>query len=151
MSWWGWFVVAYVAAVSIPLVVIDIREHRLPNRLVVPGVALAAACAAGELATSAGRHWLPVAGGVAYFVTMLVLSLVGGLGMGDVKLAAILGVSVGFVSLEGLVGQLVLTFLAGGFVALLFWVCRRRGNIPFGPFMLLGYWATLLAAATLWA
>jgi leader peptidase (prepilin peptidase)/N-methyltransferase len=146
MSLWGWIVVAYVAAVSIPLVVVDIREHRLPNRLVVPGVALSAVCALGELVTSGGQSWVPLASAAAYFVIMLALSVAGGLGMGDVKLAAILGAGTGFVALSAVLTQVFVAFFAGGLSALGLWMFKRRGNIPFGPFMLLGFWAAMTLA-----
>jgi leader peptidase (prepilin peptidase)/N-methyltransferase len=150
MSWVGWVLFAYVAAVSVPLAVIDIREHRLPNKLVVPGIALAAVCGVLELVLTGGRHWSPLLCGGVYFALMLVLSLLGGLGMGDVKLAALLGASAGFLGVESAVISVGLAFMLGGAVALVLWLAQRRGRIPFGPFMLAGYWlSTTIALAQL--
>jgi leader peptidase (prepilin peptidase)/N-methyltransferase len=143
MSWPGVIVCAYVAAVSIPLVVVDVREHRLPNKLVVPGVALAGLCGVLELVLTGGHNFAPLLCGALYFALMLVLSLIGGLGMGDVKLAALLGVAGGFISAEAVLAQVILSFIAGGLVAGVLWMIKRRGRIPFGPFMLLGYWVVV--------
>jgi leader peptidase (prepilin peptidase)/N-methyltransferase len=146
MSWPGIVVCAYVAVVSIPLAVIDIREHRLPNTLVVPGIALAVVCGLLELVLTGGRHWSPLLCGGVYFALMLVLSLLGGLGMGDVKLAAMLGASAGFLGVESAIVSVGLAFILGGVVALVLWFAQRRGRIPFGPFMLAGYWVAMTIA-----
>lgn len=139
MSWVGWVLCAYVVAVSIPLTVVDIREHRLPNKLVVPGIALAVLCGVLQLVLSGWRDFMPLVCGAGYFALMFVLSVLGGLGMGDVKLAALLGASAGFLGGEAVVTSIVVAFVAGGAVALVLWLFKRRGRIPFGPFMLLGY------------
>ena len=146
MSWVGWVLCAYVVAVSIPLTVVDIREHRLPNKLVVPGIALAVLCGVLQLVLSGWRDFMPLVCGAGYFALMFVLSVLGGLGMGDVKLAALLGASAGFLGGEAVVTSVVVACLAGGAVALVLWLFKRRGRIPFGPFMLLGYWATMTIA-----
>ena len=146
MSWAGWVVVGYVALVSVPLTIFDVREHRLPNKLVVPGIALAGLCALTELVLSGGRHWMPLACGAAYFVFLLVLSALGGLGMGDVKLAAVLGVASGFVSWQCCAASVCGAFILGGVAACVLWLLRRRGRIPFGPFMLAGFWLAMTIA-----
>lgn len=148
MSWVGWLLCAYVAVVSIPLAVVDVREHRLPNKLVVPGIALAGLCSVLELVLSGGRNFLSLLCGALYFAFMLVLSLLGGLGMGDVKLASVLGATAGFVSGEAAAASVVLAFVFGGVVALVLWLLKRRGRIPFGPFMLAGFWASTTIALT---
>lgn len=146
MSWAGWVLCAYVALVSVPLAVIDLRQHRLPNRLVVPGIALAVVCGVAELAISGWRIPWPLLCGALYFAFMFVLALLGGLGMGDVKLAAVLGGASGFLGWQSALGSIVLAFLLGGLVALALWLAKRRGRIPFGPFMLAGFWGSTIIA-----
>jgi leader peptidase (prepilin peptidase)/N-methyltransferase len=148
MSWAGWIVVGYVAIVSVPLTVIDVREHRLPNRLVVPGIGAALALAFVQLALSAWRDWQPLVCGAGYFALMLVLSVAGGLGMGDVKLAALLGVASGFLGWQACAASLCVAFVLGGLVAGALWLAKRRGRIPFGPFMLAGFWLTTIMGIT---
>ena len=145
MNWAGWVLWSYIAVVSVPLVVIDVREHRLPNKIVVPGLCLALMSGAVVLVASAGRAWWPLVFGAMYFIAMLILSVRGGLGMGDVKLAGVLGVAAGFLGLEGSVASVALAFVLGGAVAGARWLAKRRENLAFGPFMLAGFW---VAAAT---
>jgi leader peptidase (prepilin peptidase)/N-methyltransferase len=152
MSWVGWVLCAYIAGVSIPLAVVDIRKHRLPNKLVVPGIALALLCGILELVISNGRNWTPLLCCGVYFGLMLVLGLLGGLGMGDVKLAAVLGAAAGFMGADAVVASIVAAFMLGGAVASVLWLSKRRGRIPFGPFMLAGYWAAMVAGlAAAWS
>ncbi|MEN9751738.1 MAG: hypothetical protein RLZZ600_785 [Actinomycetota bacterium] len=146
MSWAGWVLCAYIALVTAPLTVIDVRVHRLPNRLVVPGLALAALCGAWEWGSSGWTNPRPLLCGALYFAFMLVLGLLGGLGMGDVKLAGVLGVASGFLGWQSAVASLMLAFIFGGLVALGLWIAKRRGRIPFGPFMLAGFWASTTIA-----
>src|SRR4051794_12803010 len=82
-----------VAAVAPPLVRSDVAERRLPNRLVVP------ALAAGVVGL--GLTWLvdgrppiiPLIAAAAYGGSLFVFALFGGMGMGDVKVAAALGLA----------------------------------------------------------
>jgi len=81
-----------------------------------------------------------VIGGVAYFVVMLILALIvrGGLGFGDVKLAFLIGVFTGYLSLGHVLVTGIGAFLIGGLVAAFLLVTRKSGRkdaIPFGPFM----------------
>ena len=148
MSWPGIVLCAYVAAVSIPLVVIDVREHRLPNRLVVPGMGLALLCGVLEVVLTSGRGWMPLLAGVVAFAVFALLSRIGGLGMGDVKLAAVLGVASGFLGGEAALSSFALAFVLGGIAALGLWLFKRRGSLAFGPFLLLGFWASTTIALT---
>jgi leader peptidase (prepilin peptidase)/N-methyltransferase len=66
--------------------------------------------------------------------------------MGDVKLAAMLGASAGFLGVESAVISVGLAFMLGGAVALVLWLAQRRGRIPFGPFMLAGFWGSMTIA-----
>ncbi|MBI5161315.1 MAG: prepilin peptidase [Micrococcales bacterium] len=131
-----------LAAVAPELALVDAREHRLPNRMTFPALAVAAA---GVLASvvADGDSTAAIAG-AAYGGGMLLLAVLGGVGMGDAKLAALIGLACP-TSLLAL-GAPVLGLLAGGIggaVALIRGGRARR--IPFGPFLLAG-WVLALAA-----
>ncbi len=82
---------------------------------------------------------------VALFLFYLIAALVypGGMGFGDVKLAGVLGLFLGFLGWGPLVVGAFAAFLLGGLFALVLVALRRAGRksgIPFGPWMLAGAW-----------
>jgi leader peptidase (prepilin peptidase) / N-methyltransferase len=151
-------VLAYVvfAVVSLVLAVIDARTHRLPNRIVLPAypvalVLLALGCALGA---PWGSFLRALVGGAALFAFYLLLRLVQprGIGGGDVKLAGLVGIHLGFLGWAQLVVGAFAGFLLGGLFGLLLILARRaRGRtlLAFGPWMLAGTWLVVLASATL--
>lgn len=124
---------AYVALLLV-ILFIDLEYHRIPNRLVYPGAALAI------LAVPFAPHHHPVAmlaGGLVGFGLLFVIAFAypGGMGMGDVKLAGFIGLAVGF---PEVLLTLFLAFVAGGAVAATLLVRHlkgRRDPVAFGPFL----------------
>jgi leader peptidase (prepilin peptidase)/N-methyltransferase len=137
---------AYLGIVTGELCRIDVAELRLPNALVVPGLAFAIA---GALwAELAGRDaWLAaVAWGAGYATVLLAPALAGSAGMGDVKLAAVLGLVLGPLGPGAALLGSVSPFLAAGAFALV--AAGRSGvwrddHVAFGPFMLGGFWGAV--------
>lgn len=137
----------YVAAVAPELARIDLAEHRLPNRLVVPGLAVGVLAAAGSWATTGNPPLVPVVAGIAYGGLLFLLALGGGMGMGDVKLAAVLGLASPTATVA--IASPLIAFVSGGVVALVVLILRGRGTrIPFGPFLLAGFACALLVAGS---
>lgn len=136
---------------GVQLARIDVVHHLLPNRLVIPllGAGLIL------LAVAAGAHGASenllraVAGAVIMFVLYLILALTSrnGLGMGDVKLAAPLGLYLGYLGWTQLFYGGALGFVAGGLTSLVL-VLKNRGNKPtevaYGPSMLAACLAVIL-------
>ena len=145
----------WFAVCAIVLFVVDLQQHRLPNRwtgMLFAGAAiflLASTLSAPEDSTLAGR-WLPtIIGSLSYLIVMLVLHILtrAGIGMGDVKLAAGLGLYTGFIGVEALVAGFMLAFLFGGLQAMYLMVFRgakKSTRIAFGPAMLVGCAVALL-------
>lgn len=128
--------VVYLAAVTPALVLADLRSRRLPNRMVVPGIGV------GLIAVALQWSWVPLAAGLAYGGALYLMSLAGGIGMGDAKLAALIGLAAGAATLDAAVAA----FLLGGVAASIALHRRGRGTrIPFGPWLLAGYWVALTA------
>lgn len=142
----------HLAAVTEHLVRIDIDSRRLPNRLVLPGYPVALTGVALHGALTGVPPILPLVSGAAWFLFLLVLNLGGGMGMGDVKLAGVLGLCLGSIGpAQPLVG-LALAFGLGGTAGILVLVRRVGGGdsrIPFGPFLLAGFWVTVALTPTL--
>lgn len=145
-----------LTAMTIALALIDLDTKRLPNVLVAPalvvGIVLlgAAALVRGDLASLAGA----AIGGAGLFAMYLILALVsrGGMGMGDVKLAAVLGLYLGFLGWGNLLVGAFAAFVFGGVFGLVLMLVRRAGRktaIPFGPWMILGAWLGVFAGEIL--
>ena len=100
-----------------------------------------------------GNMWDAVQGAMASVVIMLVIYWAsrGGMGFGDVKLAFVLGVWLG---LEQSLLCLLLAFILGGFVGvflLLTGIKSRKDAIPFGPYLCVSGWVSLLCGKELLA
>jgi len=143
----GWATPALVVAATAgaALWVIDARTHRLPDALTYPTTAVVAALLA--LAALAGGTWdaalRALLGGLLLGGAYLLLHLVhrSGMGRGDVKLAALLGLVTAWYGWSTLVAAAVLPILLGGSVALALMASRRasRGTaLAFGPYLLAG-------------
>ncbi len=139
-----WLVPAYLVFLwtMILLTVTDLDTKLIPNRILGPGTAtVLALVVAGHFIEPSGGSLVDAAiGGSAHFVVMFVLAFIvrGGLGFGDVKLALIIGVSAGYLSLGHVLVAGIGSFLIGGTVAAFLLITRRQGRkdaIPFGPFM----------------
>lgn len=136
-----------LAAVAPPMARVDLAEHRLPNALVIPALLAGAGgiglswLVSGSPAPGASLL-VPVAAAVIYAGLLFVLALFGGMGMGDVKLAAALGLASPTVTIA--LASPLLAFLFGGVAAVVVLIRRgARARIAFGPFLLAGYFAAL--------
>jgi leader peptidase (prepilin peptidase)/N-methyltransferase len=157
----SWPLVPYalVFSVLLALSVIDLELYLLPNRIVYPAV-VASLVAIVPLSLLVdddplGRILGAVAGGVGYFLLLglflLAFELVmrkEGMGAGDVKLAALLGVWVGWIDpvlvFHALLAGAVLGLVVGAVV-----LAVRRSNrpYPFGPWLVLGALLVILASS----
>lgn len=155
-------VVAHAALclVLVALSVIDIETLRLPDRLTFPTAAAAALVIAGS--AWVGDEWVQLTGAavgaVTYFGVLLVAHLVHprGMGFGDVKLAFVMGLFLGWPSGGGLASVVVVVwamligFGLGSVLGMGILVVRgRSAPYPFGPFLVAGTVAVILSAPTL--
>jgi leader peptidase (prepilin peptidase)/N-methyltransferase len=148
----------YLAAVSIALALIDLDVHRLPNKIVLPAYVVGAVLL-GSAALITGDYDRLIGAGIglaalwlAYFLMAILYP--GGMGFGDVKLAGVLGLFLGWLGWGPLLVGSFAAFLLGGVFAVGLLVTRRvtrKGGIPFGPWMLLGAWVGIFAGDTLWS
>jgi leader peptidase (prepilin peptidase)/N-methyltransferase len=136
----------YVAATAPELSRIDLAEHRLPNRVVVPGLGVGLLAVGGSWLTTGTPPLVPLLAAIAYAGVLFLFALGGGMGMGDVKLAAVLGLASPTATVA--IASPLLAFLTGGVAAVAVLIARgRRARIPFGPFLLAGYAGALLVEA----
>jgi leader peptidase (prepilin peptidase) / N-methyltransferase len=137
----------YLGAVGVALGVIDLEHRRLPNILTLPsyviGAALLALAVLVEPEQTWGSYLRALLGMGALFAFYFVLALIypAGMGFGDVKLAGVLGLYLGWLGWGPVVVGAFLGFLLGAVAGLALMATRRIGRkarIPFGPFMLVG-------------
>ena len=137
----------YLAAISVALAIIDFDTHTLPNRIVLPAYPVAAIVLtpASLLGGDSSRLVVAVIGCGVLFGLYLLMALAypSGMGLGDVKLAGVLGLFLGWLGLGPLAVGAFSAFLLGGLFSLLLLATRRatrKSGIPFGPWMLAGAW-----------
>jgi leader peptidase (prepilin peptidase)/N-methyltransferase len=142
-----------VAAVGLVLAVVDLTCLRLPNHL-VGAAALAALAGLGAAAVLTGRPDRLVgalAGAAVSFIGYALLALLPGarLGYGDVKLAAALGLPLGWLGWPTLLAGLALPHVLHGVVVVGLLAARRVRRdtlLPLGPALLIGAWLAVLLA-----
>jgi len=156
---WTWALVLWVplVPVSVALAVVDWRTRLLPTAVIRPTYAvLVVLVLAGWAVTGdtdavvrAALGWL-VAGGL-YGLLWLIYPR--GLGFGDVRLAGVLGIALGWVGWGAVLVGVYAGFLLGGILGGLLSVLRivDRKGFPFGPFMLLGALVGLLWGEPIWS
>lgn len=146
----------YLAAVGVALAAIDLDTRRLPDALTLPSYVVGAvllgvaAAVEGEWGDY-GRALLAMAALYAFYFALMLLKS-GGMGFGDVKLAGVLGLYLGWLGWgEVLVGTF-LGFALGAVVGVALMAAGRAGRrsaIPFGPFMLAGALVAVLAGGAM--
>ncbi|WP_051441688.1 prepilin peptidase [Arthrobacter sp. H14] len=137
--------VGYFLVIAVRLTRIDLREHRLPNKIVFPAYPVAAVLL-GVASALMGDWWgllRMILAAAALWVFYFALRWVypPGMGYGDVKLAGVLGIYLGYLSWgHALLGSAAAFVLAGitGTILLLTHKGNLKTRIPFGPFMILG-------------
>jgi leader peptidase (prepilin peptidase) / N-methyltransferase len=131
------FIGAAFAVVLVALAVIDLERRIIPNRIVLPAAAIVLA-ARLVFFSDQTLVWIAAGIGAALFFFLPLLVYPSGMGMGDVKLAFLLGVGLG----GAVVTALVVGLVAACIVALAILVrggrAARKQAIPFGPFLALG-------------
>lgn len=131
---------------------VDLHDRIIPNELVLFGLG------AGLIMIFAlpypDKTWSQaLLGGLTGFGLLLLLAILvkGGMGMGDVKLAAVIGL---FLGLNWVPMGLIFAFVLGGLVGLaliLLKIVGRKDHIPFGPYLALGAAITVLYGAQIYA
>lgn len=148
-----WVLPGYLTftVVTVTLVLTDLDWKRIPNAILFPGGAVAGAVlTVGAVLDGQGVDMgRAVAAGALYFGALFLVAVItrGGMGMGDVKLAALLGLFTGYMSWAVFTAGAILGFLIGGLVGLALLVTRRKGRkdeVPFGPPLILGAWMAIL-------
>jgi leader peptidase (prepilin peptidase)/N-methyltransferase len=156
VGWWiGLLGYLWFAAAGIALAAIDIELKRLPDAIVLPSLAVVGIMLLGSAALTGDweRILTVLIGGVALFAFFFLMVLVypAGMGLGDVKLAPLIGIAMGFVGWPAVAVGTFAGFLVGAVVGLAAIAVNSRARvegrkhaIPFGPWMLVGSWVGIV-------
>lgn len=149
-AWWAQrplelVALACVALACSLLIVVDVASHRLPNAIISPAYPLALGPMAILAAVDRDYSDLlrAVLAGLALAAGYVVLALISptGLGLGDVKLAGLLGVVLGWYGWAEVLTGTIAAFIIGGLIAvvlLLTTAADRKTRLAFGPWMIAG-------------
>jgi leader peptidase (prepilin peptidase)/N-methyltransferase len=127
-----------LVAVLVPVALIDLETRLIPNKITLP--AAAAAIAIGLITRPAGVPEQLISGAAAGgFLLFFALAYPRGMGMGDVKLAAVMGLFLGRAVAPALLSGVLAGALFGGLVMARLGVEKgRKTAVPFGPFLAFG-------------
>lgn len=123
---------------------VDFRTHRIPNRLVLAGMAARTALLAADIYmdrdSAMGLALFALVGLAFGLGVMLLLSLLTrrGIGYGDVKLFSFIGYSLGFIDTYNVLFYSALYAAAAGIYLTAVKKQGRRTRIPFAPFIFFG-------------
>lgn len=133
----------YLTAVGVALTMIDFDVRRLPNAIVLPSYLVGALLLVPPLVVYG--DWAAALRGLAAMAALwcfyFVFYYAGGMGFGDVKLAGLLGLYLGWLGWSSVLVGTFTGFLVGGLAGAVLLATRRAGRrspIPFGPAMLAG-------------
>jgi len=144
----------YFAAAGVALAMIDFDHQRLPDTIVLPSYLVVGALLA--LGAGLGHDWWAferaLIGGAALYAFYFAIAFAkpGSMGFGDVKLSAVLGAVLGYVSWGALVVGAFGGFLLGAVVGVAVIATQhgdRKTKVPFGPFMIAGALAAIYIGA----
>jgi leader peptidase (prepilin peptidase) / N-methyltransferase len=143
---WDAAIASFFCAVLVVLSSIDLERRIVPNKIVLPA---AAVVLAGQTLVHPSVEWLASGLGASLFLFLAALAYPRGMGMGDVKLALLIGFGVGrtvpIALFTGMVAALVpsmVLFARHGAAA-------RKMAIPFAPFLAIGALVALFAGEQL--
>jgi leader peptidase (prepilin peptidase)/N-methyltransferase len=142
------FLASFFCAVLVALSAIDLERLILPDRIVLPSFAIVLVA---HLALEPDRavEWVAGALGASLFLFLALLAYPAGMGMGDVKLALLLGAMLGKTVAVGLLIGCVAALVPAVVLLARHGMAARKMGIPFGPFLAFGAVVALFAGERL--
>jgi leader peptidase (prepilin peptidase)/N-methyltransferase len=135
-------VAAFFCLVLVAISAIDLEHHIIPNRIVLPA---AVAVLVAQTALAPSPEWALGAVGASGFLLVAALAYPAGMGMGDVKLALLMGAALGRTVPVALMIGMVAAMVPGIVLLARHGSKARKMGVPFGPFLALGSVVALFA------
>ena len=135
-------VAAFFCAALVAVSVTDLERRIIPNRIVLPAAAIVLAA---QTLLEPSPEWAIAALGASLFLFLAALAYPSGMGMGDVKLALLLGAMLGRTVPVAMMIAMIAALVPSIFLLIRHGSAARKMGIPFGPFLALGGIVTLFA------
>ena len=135
-------IAAFFCCVLVAISAIDLEHRIVPDRIVLPSTVLVLAA---QLMREPSLEWPLAAFGAALFLFLAVLAYPAGMGMGDVKLALLMGAALGKLVSVALMIGMVSAVIPGLYLLARHGQAARKMGIPFAPFLALGSVVALFA------
>ena len=139
-------VAAFFCAVLVAVTATDLTHRIIPNRIVVPA---AAVVLVAQTALHPSPVWAIAAVGAAGFLLAAALAYPPGMGMGDVKLALLMGAALGKTVSVAMMGGMLFALVPSLYLLARHGSGARKMGVPFGPFLALGSVLALFAGSWL--
>jgi leader peptidase (prepilin peptidase) / N-methyltransferase len=128
-------IAAFFCAVLVAVSAIDLEHRIIPNRIVLPATVVVLVA---NTARDLSPEWTIAAFGASGFLLAAALAYPAGMGMGDVKLALLMGAALGKTVPVALMGGMLAAMIPGLFLFARHGSKARKMGIPFGPFLAIG-------------
>jgi leader peptidase (prepilin peptidase)/N-methyltransferase len=132
---WDAAVAAFFCGALVAVSATDFERRIIPNRIVVPA---AAVVLAANTALHPSFEWIAAGLGASLFLLIAALAYPAGMGMGDVKLALLLGVALGRTVPVAMLAGMLAALVPSVVLLARHGSAARKMAIPFGPFLALG-------------
>jgi leader peptidase (prepilin peptidase)/N-methyltransferase len=143
---WEAAIAAFFCAALVTVSATDLERFVIPNRIVVPA---AAVVLVAQTVLHPSVEWAVAAFAAAAFLLVAALAYPGGMGMGDVKLALLLGAMLGRTVPVALLIGMIAALVPAAVLLIRHGRAARKMRIPFGPFLAFGGVVALFAGHAL--
>ena len=128
-------IAAFFCCVLVAISAVDIAHRIVPDRIVLPATAIVLVA---QTVREPSVEWILAAFGASLFLFLAVLAYPAGMGMGDVKLALLMGAALGKLVSVALMFAMVAALVPGLYLLARHGKAARKMGIPFAPFLALG-------------
>ncbi|MDP9303513.1 MAG: prepilin peptidase [Actinomycetota bacterium] len=128
-------IAGFFCAVLVAVSAIDLEHRIIPNRIVLPATVVVLAA---NTARDLSPEWALAALGASGFLFVAALAYPGGMGMGDVKLALLMGAALGRTVPVALMAGMLAAMVPSVVLLIRHGAKARKMGIPFGPFLAVG-------------
>jgi leader peptidase (prepilin peptidase) / N-methyltransferase len=143
---WDAAIAAFFCGVLVVLSSVDLERRIVPNRIVLPAAAIVLVA---KTVVHPSVEWVAAGLGASLFLFLAVLAYPRGMGMGDVKLALLLGFALGRTVPVGMFAGMVAALVPSVVLFARHGAAARKMAIPFAPFLALGGILALFAGQPL--